>query len=76
MFDINHKQTELDISHHLAGRSPAEGFLILIEILNVSLGDVNDKLNILAKLQSLLQFSWVSQQQRMELILTSWWMHC
>lgn len=60
MFDINQMQTELGISHQLEGRSPAEGFLILIEILNIALGDVNDKLNILAKLLSLFQFSWVS----------------
>lgn len=38
---------------------------------HITLGDVSDKLNILARLQSPLQFSWVSQQQRMELILTS-----
>lgn len=71
MFDIDQTQTELHILHQLECRSPPERFLILIEIRNIALGDVNDKLNILARLQRLLQFFWVFQQQRIELIPTS-----
>lgn len=68
MFDINQTQTELGISHQLECRSPAEGFLILIEILNIALGGVNNKLNIMGRLQSPLQISWVSEHG---LILTA-----